>query len=155
METKVEVVESTLVVPSEETPRLGLWLSNFDVTAAKTHTALVYYYPAPAPAPATGGEAFFSPERLRAALAKALVPFYPLAGRLGKDEGGRLQVDCHGEGALFLVARADCKGEDLFGNYVPSPKIRRMFVPIADPSSLMSMFQVRLHFLVPCDRMDY
>jgi shikimate O-hydroxycinnamoyltransferase len=145
METKVEVVESTLVVPSEETPRLGLWLSNFDVTAAKTHTALVYYYPAPT----TAGEGFFSPERLRAALAKALVPFYPLAGRLGTDEDGRLQIDCHGEGALFLVARADCTGEDLFGNYVPSPKIRRMFVPIADPSNLMSMFQVRLHFLVP------
>jgi shikimate O-hydroxycinnamoyltransferase len=40
METKVEVVESTLVAPSEDTPRLGLWLSNFDVTAAMTHIAL-------------------------------------------------------------------------------------------------------------------
>jgi shikimate O-hydroxycinnamoyltransferase len=141
METKVELQESTLVAPSEQTPRHGLWLSNFDVTAARTHTALVYYYPAPAPT--TG---FFSPDRLRAALAKALVPFYPLAGRLGRDEDGRLQVDCHGEGALFVVAKADCTGEDLFGsNYEPSPEIRRMFVPFApsgDPPCLMAMFQV-------------
>jgi shikimate O-hydroxycinnamoyltransferase len=151
METKVEVVESTLVAPSEDTPRLGLWLSNFDVTAAMTHTALVYYYPAPALAPtAADDEGFFSPDSLRAALAKALVPFYPLAGRLGTDDGGRLQIDCHGEGALFLVARADCAGEDIFTNYVPSPKVRSMFVPAAtsgDPPCLMSMFQVFISFL--------
>ncbi|XP_051183527.1 putrescine hydroxycinnamoyltransferase 1 [Lolium perenne] len=140
METKVELQESTLVAPSEQTPRHGLWLSNFDVTAARTHTALVYYYPAPAPT--TG---FFSPDRLRAALAKALVPFYPLAGRLGRDEDGRLQVDCHGEGALFVVATADCAGEDIFGNFVPSPKIRQAFVPVVpsgEPPCVMSMFQV-------------
>ncbi|XP_047078121.1 putrescine hydroxycinnamoyltransferase 1-like [Lolium rigidum] len=138
---KVEMVESTLVAPSEETPRQALWLSNFDVTAAMTHTALVYYYPAPT----TGGEGFFSPDRLMAALAKALVLFYPLAGRLGMDEDGRLQIDCHGEGALYVVARADCTGEDLFSNYVPSPKVRRVFVPVApsgDPPCLMAMFQV-------------
>jgi shikimate O-hydroxycinnamoyltransferase len=153
METKVEVVETTLVAPSEETPRLGLWLSNLDVTAAMTtHTALVYYYPAPAPAPTKADdEGFFSPDRLRTALAKALVPFYPLAGRLGRDDGGRLQIECHGEGALFLVARADCAGEDIFSNYVPLPKVRRMFVPAApsgDPPCLMSMCQVSISFLL-------
>ncbi|KAM0867648.1 hypothetical protein ACQ4PT_041841 [Festuca glaucescens] len=138
MENKVEA-ESMLVVPSEETPRLGLWLSNFDITASMTYTSLVYYYPAPT----TCGEGFFSPERLRAALAKALVLFYPLAGRLGMDGGGRLQIDCHGEGALFVVATADCAGEDIFKNYMPSPNIKRMFIPAADPPGIMSMFQVR------------
>uniref|UniRef100_A0ACD5ZUK4 Uncharacterized protein n=1 Tax=Avena sativa TaxID=4498 RepID=A0ACD5ZUK4_AVESA len=147
MEMKVEVVESTLVAPSEETPRLGLWLSNLDLAVPKTHTPLVYYYPAPTP-PAPGGadgEDFFSPDRLRAALAKALVLFYPLAGRLGVDESGRLQIDCNGEGALFVVAKADCTGEDLFGKYEPSPEIRRLFVPFTpsgDPPCLMAMFQV-------------
>ncbi|XP_037467705.1 putrescine hydroxycinnamoyltransferase 1-like [Triticum dicoccoides] len=143
--TKVEVVESTLVAPSEETPRRALWLSNLDLAVPKTHTPLVYYYPAPA----TDSDSadFFSPERLRAALARALVLFYPLAGRLDRDDGGRLQIDCNGEGALFVVARTpDVAGDDLFGSsYEPSPEIRRMFVPFApsgEPPCLMSMFQV-------------
>nr|BCY27076.1 hydroxycinnamoyl-CoA:quinate hydroxycinnamoyltransferase [Bambusa multiplex]BCY27077.1 hydroxycinnamoyl-CoA:quinate hydroxycinnamoyltransferase [Bambusa multiplex] len=138
---EVEVVESALVAPSEETPRRGLWLSNLDLAVPKTHTPLVYYYPAPA----QGGEDFFSPERLRAALARALVLFYPLAGRLGVDAGGRLQIDCNGEGALFVVARADFAGEDLFVDYEPSPEVRRMFVPFApsgEPPCHMAMFQV-------------
>nr|CAB3481082.1 unnamed protein product [Digitaria exilis] len=151
---KVDVIETTLVAPSEDTPRRELWLSNLDLAVPKTHTPLVYYYPSPA---ANGGDAitategrpddtFFSPERLKAALAKALVPFYPLAGRLGVGEDGRLQIDCNAEGALFAVARADFAGDDVFGrDYEPSPEVRRMFVPFVpsgDPPCVMSMFQV-------------
>lgn len=143
---KVDVVGTTLVAPSEDTPHPELWLSNLDLAVPKTHTPLVYYYPAPAAGGDTDGEAaFFAPERLEAALAKALVPFYPLAGRLGAGEGGRLQIDCTGEGALFVVARADFAGEDVFSDYEPSPEVRRLFVPFAasgDPPCVMSMFQV-------------
>ncbi|KAF8772941.1 hypothetical protein HU200_005343 [Digitaria exilis] len=137
---KVDVVETTMVAPSEDTPRRELWLSNLDLAVPKKHTPLLYYYPAPAAsggdAIATGGteEAFFAQaERLKAALAKALVPFYPLAGRLGVGEGDRLQIDCNAEGALFAVARADFAGDDVFLDYQPSPEIRRMFVPSGDP----------------------
>jgi shikimate O-hydroxycinnamoyltransferase len=139
---KVEVLNSTLVAPSEETPRTGLWLSNLDLAGHRSHTPLVYYYPAPTPGSKDGAD-FFSPDRLRAALARALVPFYPLAGRLDVDEGGRLQINCNGEGALFVVARADFTGEDLFQNYEPSPEVRRMFVPSASSSEdPLAVFQV-------------
>jgi shikimate O-hydroxycinnamoyltransferase len=144
MVKQVEVVESALVVPSEETPRQPLWLSNLDLAVTRTHTPLVYYYPAPTPDGAAGTGSF-APDRLKAALAGALVPFHPLAGRLGADPDGRLQIDCNGEGALFVVARSDLKGEEVFEDYVPSPDIRRTFVPSAQPggaSSPLAMFQV-------------
>lgn len=149
---KVEVVEETLVAPSEPTPRHALWLSNLDLAVPKTHTPLVYYYPAPTPTPSLGGdgdggetEPFFAPARLREALAKALVPFYPLAGRMAAGPGGRLEIDCSGEGALFVVARADFTGDEMFRDFEPSPEARRLLVPFAasgDPPCLLAMVQV-------------
>nr|CAB3453413.1 unnamed protein product [Digitaria exilis] len=138
---KVEVVETTLVPPSEATPRHALWLSNLDLAVPKTHTPLVYYYPKPA----AGAEGFFDPARLRDALARALVPFYPLAGRLAAGPGGRIEIDCTGEGALFSVARADFAGDEVFRDFEPSPEARRLLVPFAesgDPPCVLAMVQV-------------
>ncbi|CAO2163212.1 unnamed protein product [Urochloa humidicola] len=142
MMKQVEVVATALVAPSEATPRQPLWLSNLDLAVPRTHTPLVYYYPA-----LPSGTAAFAPDRMKAALARALVPFYPLAGRLGAGHDGRLQIKCNGEGALFVVARAaDLTGDEIFDDYVPSPEIRRNFVPLAqqpgDASSPLAMFQV-------------
>uniref|UniRef100_A0ACD5Y1S2 Uncharacterized protein n=1 Tax=Avena sativa TaxID=4498 RepID=A0ACD5Y1S2_AVESA len=144
---KVEVVEETLVAPSEPTPRHALWLSNLDLAVPKTHTPLVYYYPAPTAASPGDGDAepFFAPERLREALAKALVTYYPLAGRMAVGPGGRLEIDCSGEGALFVVARADFTGDEMFKDFEPSPEARRLLVPFAasgDPPCLLAMVQV-------------
>jgi len=155
---KVEVVETTLVPPSEATPRHALWLSNLDLAVPKTHTPLVYYYPKPRKpssvadegaedAAAAADSSFFDPARLRDALAKALVPFYPLAGRLAVGPGGRVEIDCTGEGALFAVARADFAGADVFRDFEPSPEARRLLVPFAasgDPPCVLAMVQVRL-----------
>jgi shikimate O-hydroxycinnamoyltransferase len=142
---QVEVVETVLVAPSEATPGQPLWLSNLDLAMPRTHTPLVYYYPAPAQGGGDAATGSFAPDRLKAALARALVPFYPLAGRLGAGPDGRLQIDCNGEGALFVVARADLTGDEIFEDYEPSPEIRRAFVPLAqlgEASNPMAMFQV-------------
>ncbi|RWR82084.1 benzyl alcohol O-benzoyltransferase-like protein [Cinnamomum micranthum f. kanehirae] len=46
-------------------------------------------------------------------LAEALVFYYPLAGRLRARPGGKLVVECTGEGVLFIVAEADVRLEQL------------------------------------------
>ena len=43
------------------------------------------------------------------ALSKALVYYYPLAGRLKKNSDGKLQINCTADGVPFLVATANCK----------------------------------------------
>ena len=50
--------------------------------------------------------AFFSLDILKAALSRALVPFYPLAGRLVPDGTARMDINCTGGGVLFVAARA-------------------------------------------------
>ncbi|KAJ1254526.1 hypothetical protein BS78_K038400 [Paspalum vaginatum] len=144
---RVEVLETAVVAPSKETPGQPLWLSNLDLAVPRTHTPLVYYYPASAQAGAAApGMGFLVLlERMKTALAMALVPFYPLAGRLSVGADGRPQIDCNGQGALFVVAKADLAGEEIFEHYEPSPEVRRTFVPSAPSNEApcpMAMFQV-------------
>jgi hypothetical protein len=58
-------------------------------------------------------------EAVRAALAEALVYYYPVAGRLREDAGGRLEVDCTAEGVVFVEADADVRLEDFGEPLVP------------------------------------
>nr|UIP35223.1 hydroxycinnamoyltransferase 4 [Leucojum aestivum] len=130
----VKVVESELVFPSEETPNHRLWLSNLDIMhALKLPTPLLYvYYP-------NGNSDFFNLAALKLGLSKALVPYYPLAGRLNKGPDGRLEIDCNGKGALFVVARSEtCIDE--FGDFLPSQEMRRLLtpsIPVEDPAILL------------------
>lgn len=131
----VEILESCMVTPREATPNHGVWLSNLDLLVARGHTPTVYIY-CPSSGPAS-----FSPDVLKAALSRALVPFYPLAGRLSQDDAGRPEIHCSGEGVLFVTARADAT-LDVLGDLAPSDELRRMLVPSADLSGILAMFQV-------------
>ncbi|KAF8732970.1 hypothetical protein HU200_005732 [Digitaria exilis] len=119
-----EVLTSEVVVPAEETPAGGLWLSNLDLAARRGYTPTVYFFRS------NGDPGFFAADVIKASLAKALVAFYPLAGRLGVDATGRVQVDCTGEGAVFVTARSDHYTlEDLLSEFVPCDAMRDLLVP--------------------------
>ncbi|XP_047093248.1 putrescine hydroxycinnamoyltransferase 1-like [Lolium rigidum] len=146
----VKLPESYMVTPSEETPVHGLWLTPIDLTWATTgHIPFLHLYRS-ASASASGAGAvdddFFDVARLKAALAKALVAFYPLAGRLGVDTDGRLEIDCAGQGALFVVARPDLTVDD-FGSSQPSPELKRLLFPRVEDHSPSLMCGVQVNFL--------
>lgn len=136
----VEITQSSIVTPSEETPKHKIWLSNLDIVAARGYTPTIYVYPN-----STGRQGFFPAEALKAALAKALVAFYPLAGRLTRDpETGRPEIDCTGEGVNFYTAELDATVDD-FKDFAPSAEMRKKLVPTVDSADLpcvMTMLQV-------------
>ena len=122
------------MAPREATPTKGLWLSPIDLAATAGHIPLVFFY--------SPGAAFSNVARLKEAMAKALVAFYPLAGRLGVDDDGRVEITCNGEGAVFVVARADLTVDDIKDDFKPAPELRRLFVPRIEPTSVILAVQV-------------
>ncbi|XP_044445571.1 putrescine hydroxycinnamoyltransferase 1 isoform X4 [Triticum aestivum] len=126
-EEEVQVVESCFVTPAVDTLRKALWLSALDLMLAnRGYTPLVHFYRR-CPGTETTDD-FFSVTKLKTALGKALVGFYPMAGRLRVDANGRLEIDCNSKGMIFLVARSQLTIDD-FSDLKPSPRLRRLFVP--------------------------
>ncbi|KAJ8553563.1 hypothetical protein K7X08_024241 [Anisodus acutangulus] len=123
---KIEVRKSTMVQPATETPQLKLWNSNVDLVVPNFHTPSVYFYRP------TGSPNFFDGKVLKEALSRALVPFYPMAGRLSRDEDGRIEIDCKGQGVLFVEAESDGVVDD-FGDFAPTLELRRL-IPAVDYS---------------------
>ncbi|XP_052166063.1 putrescine hydroxycinnamoyltransferase 1-like [Oryza glaberrima] len=137
----VEEIESCFIAPSEDTPRQGLWLSPLDIVLAnRGHTPNVYFYRRDVVAASTNTD-FFEVGRIKEAMAKALVAFYPLAGRLHVDGSSRPKIECNAEGALFVVARSELTVDD-FSDLKPSPELRRLFVPRIEPASIVLGIQV-------------
>eukprot|EP00268_Persea_americana_P065676 TRINITY_DN8812_c0_g2_i1.p1 TRINITY_DN8812_c0_g2~~TRINITY_DN8812_c0_g2_i1.p1 ORF type:complete len:436 (-),score=42.68 TRINITY_DN8812_c0_g2_i1:338-1645(-) len=132
MKMMINVKESTMVRPAQDTPRGSLWNSNVDLVVPRMHTPSVYFYRP------NGATNFFDAQMLKEALSKALVPFYPMAGRLKRDEDGRIEIDCNGSGVLFVEAVTDANIDD-FGDFAPTMELKRL-LPVVDYSGDISSY---------------
>ncbi|KAJ0571109.1 putative quinate O-hydroxycinnamoyltransferase [Helianthus annuus] len=124
---KIMVRESAMVIPAEETPNINLWNSNLDLTVPNVHTPTVYIYRRP-----NAVANFFDTKLMKDALSRALVPFYPMGGRFKADENGRIEIDCRGQGVLFVEADSDGVIDDL-GDFAPTRKLEKL-IPEVDYS---------------------
>jgi hypothetical protein len=99
-----------LVPPVASTPTGTLPLSSIDRTAAvRVSVDFISVF--------SHGEQ--PGERIKEAFAKALVPYYPVAGRIAEPTPGVPVVDCTGEGIWYVEATANCSLEDV--NYLERP----------------------------------
>lgn len=105
-----------LVGPAKPTPREVKALSDLDdQEGMRFYSAGIHLYRGD---PAKAGQ---DPAKvIRAAIAEALVYYYPLAGRLREAAGRKLVVDCNGEGVMFVEADADVTVDD-FGDVQGPP----------------------------------
>ncbi|OIV95193.1 hypothetical protein TanjilG_21583 [Lupinus angustifolius] len=112
-----------IVKPSKPTPSVTLSLSTFDNNPGLNilcHT--IYVYKANLDYP--NGQHQLDPAHvIKEALSKALVYYYPLAGKLITHDDGKLRINCNGDGVPFLEASANCELSSLHyleGSHVPT-----------------------------------
>ncbi|MCL7041045.1 hypothetical protein MKW94_029047 [Papaver nudicaule] len=139
---KVTVRESSIVKPAEETPKVSLWTSNID-QLFMMHVQSVYFYKRPLTVDGSSScsdDDFFNSTVLKDGLSKALVTYYPIAGRLKRNESdkGRAEIDCTGEGVIFIEAETDSRIEDL-GEFTPNEQLMPL-IPSLDAYNDISSY---------------
>ncbi|KAK9669878.1 hypothetical protein RND81_13G160700 [Saponaria officinalis] len=108
------VAKPTLVKPAQETQKGLYLLSNLDQNIAVI-VRTIYCFKS------ENMSNDMAADVLKEALAKVLVHYYPLAGRLTISPQGKLIVECNGEGAVFVEAEADCNMDDIGDSTKPDP----------------------------------
>lgn len=138
MEFTVTRKAGTLVAPAEETPEKTLSLSIIDREKGLRHSVRSLHV-------FVSGEK--AAETIKQALAKALVLYYPFAGRFVEDAvDGEVKVRCSGEGAWFIEAAADCSLNDVklldYPLMIPQDELLPVTSPEMDPLDIPLMMQV-------------
>ncbi|KAJ4821330.1 HXXXD-type acyl-transferase family protein [Rhynchospora pubera] len=108
---KITKSAAVRVLPSSNTPSGILPFSSIDRCAGGTvliDTIHVFTYGSVEVAP-----------RIRDAFAKALVYYYPIAGKIIEKNPGEPEIDCTGEGIWFVEAKANCSLEEV--NFLEMP----------------------------------
>ncbi|KAG8380870.1 hypothetical protein BUALT_Bualt06G0061600 [Buddleja alternifolia] len=120
MASPVHVKEAVLISPLEPTPNHILQLSALDsqLFVRFTFEYLLVYRAR------NGLDKDATTANVKSALGRALVPYYPLAGRVrNRADGLGLEVVCRGQGALFIDAISDCSVSEFEG----PPKCREQW----------------------------
>ncbi|CAN0841306.1 Benzyl alcohol O-benzoyltransferase [Linum grandiflorum] len=132
---KVQRQEPELVRPAKTTPRDLKPLSDIDdQEGLRFHISVIQFYN-------------YQPNMtgkddpvavIRRALADALVPYYPFAGRMREGPNRKLLVDCTGEGVLFIEADAKVPLAD-FGQVIqpPFPCIDELLFDVPGSSTIL------------------
>ena len=106
---EIHVKETTIIRPAHETPKHCLKISELDLLVPSIHVPGVYFYRRP-----NNSSDFFEAGLLKEALSKVLVPYYPMAGRLGRAENRKfIDINCNGEGVLSMEAETTSVIDDL------------------------------------------
>lgn len=115
------------VRPAEPTPDGVMYLNSCDQIKDISHTPTIYFY-RHSPALDAGDPISI----LKDSLSKALVLFYPLAGRLNwaVEGGSRVELRCNGKGVPIFEAEADAEVDD-FGDFTPTKEIQAL-IPTVD-----------------------
>ncbi|KAK9667235.1 hypothetical protein RND81_14G241900 [Saponaria officinalis] len=124
-----------LVPPAGPTPHEFKELSDIDdQEGLRFQIPVIQFYPG---SPATAR--LQDPARvIKEAVGKALVWYYPLAGRLREKEGRKLVVECTGDGIMFIEADADVS-LDHFGEapHPPFPLLDELLFDVPGSSSVL------------------
>ncbi|CAN1175553.1 Spermidine hydroxycinnamoyl transferase [Linum perenne] len=125
---KVTIKNSYMVKPVEPTWTGRQALTEWDQIGAITHVPTVYFY--------RPSSQWLSPSStvlatLVHSLSLALVPFYPLAGRVHRTSGGRMELECNGKGVRLVEAESDWRLEDFGEDFSPNPNFESL-VPEVD-----------------------
>ncbi|WVZ59149.1 hypothetical protein U9M48_009341 [Paspalum notatum var. saurae] len=130
--------EPELVLPARPTPPETKVLSDLDDqrTLRYYETVIAFFRSRRGCSNRPGDPA----KAIRAALAEALVYYYPIAGRLRETTaGGKLVVDCTAEGVVFVEADADVRLEE-FGNPLlpPYPCVEELLCDAGDTRAVVA-----------------
>ncbi|KAF7154032.1 hypothetical protein RHSIM_Rhsim01G0027900 [Rhododendron simsii] len=138
---QMKVKESSIVKPAKETPKHTLKSSNLDLLVPSFHAPTIYFYKP------DGSNGFFDTHLLKEALSNCLVIFYPVAGRLKRREegcSGGFDVDCNGEGVLFVEAESGGVMDD-FGDFTPCFDLQQL-IPTSDESFSLPILMLQVAY---------